>query len=65
MGHEEIQRKLKDYLNQRMYFGSESEYMSKTNITIQLKIIDISDETLIETFSIFQIKSDQFNYFFI
>ena len=43
MWHEEIQRKLKDNLNQRMYFRSESEYMSKPNIMIQLKIIDISD----------------------
>ena len=65
MGHEEIQRKLKDYLNERMYCRNESEYMSKTNITIQLKIVYISDETLIETFSIFQIKNGQFDYFFI
>ena len=47
--------------------------MSKINVTMHKitmiitnkKTIDISNETLIETFSIFQITNSQFDYFFI
>ena len=50
----------------------QSKCMSKFSIKIQLikkknqiKNIDISHKTLIETFSIFQITNSQFDYFFI
>ena len=49
-----------------MQYNNNNNNNNNNNITIITeKTIDVSNETLIETFNILQITNGQFNYFFI
>ena len=65
MGYKGIQRKLKHYLTK--------EWASEVKVNIcqistsrnNFKNMNISDESPIETFSVFKVANRQFDYFFI